>query len=63
MYTLMIMDGNDINDIKYPDSFSESIKMAHENDGGNGFIIFGGNGTHLIGSVSGSKISWRRGGI
>ena len=61
MYNLMILDGNDVSGVEYPDTLSDAISLAHENEGGNSFIITG-NDTHLIGSVSGSKITWKKGG-
>ena len=61
MYSLMIMDGNEMGDVLYPETLSDAINMAHEWGGGNGFII-AGNGMHLIGSITGAnKIVWKKG--
>ena len=60
MYNPIILDGNDMGDVQYPDTLLDAFNMAH-NAGGNGFIITG-NDVHLIGSVTGAnKISWKRG--
>ena len=61
MYNLMVLDGNDMGEVLYPDTLLDAFNMAHECGGGNGFIITG-NDVHLVGSVTGAnKISWKRG--
>lgn len=61
MYTLMILDGNEFSEMKYPDRLSDAFHLAHDSEWGNNFVIMG-DGMHLIGSVQGSRITWKRGG-
>jgi len=60
MYTLMLLEGNGLVDMKYPDRLSDAIEIAHRCERGNSFIITGEN-LHLIGVLHGNKIIWRRG--
>ena len=60
MYTLMMLEGTGIVDMKYPDRLSDALRLAHNCERGNNFVIMSKD-LHLTGVFHGNKIIWRRG--
>lgn len=59
MYTLMLLQGNNIVDMKYPDRLVDALHIAHDSTVANNFVIIG-DGIHMIGKFYKNIIKWKR---